>query len=79
MRMSRCSGSAEYQARHRVNIDVADRYPLHPNVVEAPIWLGAPVALEQAILLLIIRASLGRFPSVAHFWSVFCIFTPALI
>ena len=73
------SGSAEHQARHRVNVDVADRYPLHQDIVEASVWLGAPVALEQTILLLIIRASLGCFPSVVHVWSVYCIYTPALI
>ena len=73
------SGSAEHQARHRVNVDMADRYPFHHDIVEASIWLGAPVALEQTILLLIIRASLGCFPSVVHVWSVYCIYTPALI
>jgi len=73
------SGSAEYQARHRVNVDVADRYPLHQDIVEASIWLGAPVALEQTVLLLIIRASVGRFPSFVHVWSVLYIYTPALI
>jgi hypothetical protein len=66
----RYSGSAEYQARRRVNVDMADRYPFHLDVVEASIWLVASVALEQAILLLIISASLGHFSSVAHFRSV---------
>jgi hypothetical protein len=75
----RYSGSAEYQTRRRVNVDVADRYPLHQDIVEASIWLGTPVALEQAILLLIISASLGCFPSVAHFWSVIVSHTPALL
>jgi hypothetical protein len=55
---------------------MVDRYPFHLDVVEASIRLGAPVALEQTVLLLIVSASLDRFPSVVHFWSVVCFYTP---
>jgi len=50
-----------------VNIDVAYWNPFHTDVVEASIWLDAPVALEQTILPLIVSASFNRFSSVAHY------------
>ena len=58
---------------------MADRYPFHKDVVEASIWLDAPVVLEQSILLLIVSASLARVPSVAHVGSSLCFYTPAHI
>jgi hypothetical protein len=60
------SGFAEYQACHRVNVDVVDRYPFHLDVVQAAIWLYAPATCVQSILLLIIAASLGRCSSLVH-------------
>ena len=61
-----CSGFAEYQTRHRVNVDMADRYPFHLDVVQSTIWLHPPVTLEQSILLQIVAASLGYYSSIVH-------------
>jgi len=60
-----------------VYIDVADWNPLNHDVIETPVRLHAPVALELAILPLIVAASLDRFSSVSHSWSVFYDFYPA--
>jgi hypothetical protein len=49
-----------------VNVDVADRYPFHLDVVQTTIWLYASVALEQSVLLLIVATSLGRISSLVH-------------
>jgi hypothetical protein len=49
-----------------MNIDVADRDPLHLDVVQAAIRLCTPVALEETILPLIMFTSLGYLSSVVH-------------
>ena len=46
----RCSILAENQACRRVESDMAGRYPLHLDVVEATIRLYTPAALELTIL-----------------------------
>jgi len=66
------SGLSEYQSCRRVNVDVTDRYPFHLDVVQAAIWLYAPVTFEQSILLLVIGASLGRCSSLVHDWPAVC-------
>jgi hypothetical protein len=55
-----------------MNVDVSDRYPFHLDVVQAAIWLYAPVTFEQSILLLVIGASLGRCSSLVHDWPAVC-------
>ena len=61
---------AEYQARCRVNIDVADRDPLHLDIVQASIGLYTPVAPEVTILPLIIAAPFICQSSVVHPWFI---------
>ena len=62
----RCSILAEDQACHRMEIDMAERYPFHLDVVEATIRLYTPAALELTILFCIVSASLGSLSSVVH-------------
>ena len=57
---------AEYQPCRRVNADVADRYPFHLDIIQASIRLSAPVALEEAILSLIVTAPFSCFSSIVH-------------
>lgn len=68
----RCSILAEDQACHRMEIDMAERYPFHLDVVEATIRLYTPAALELTVLFCIVSASLGSLSSVVHQLFQFC-------
>jgi len=57
---------AEYQARRRLEVDVADGNPFHLDIVEATIGLCTSAARELAVLLQVVSAPLDCFSFVVH-------------